>query len=117
MCSKIKTIAKVKSGELSLCTNCNHYHLMFNNIFFEFSRKELKQFRDYVFNINLEYWESNYPCPVIKKNIPIPSLQKNLILIFNRKEIEELKKLLSFKSYHKFQEIELDDIDYTLILN
>lgn len=117
MCKNIKTIAKVKSGELSICLHCNHYHLTFNNIFFEFNQEELDQFSDYLSQIDLDYWESNYPCSFVKKNIPIPSLQKNLILIFNKKEIEELKMLFSSRTYHKFMKIKLEDIDYTLILN
>ena len=48
MCNYIKTIGKVKSGELTLCTKCNHYHLTFNNIFFEFTEKEYIQFKKYI---------------------------------------------------------------------
>lgn len=117
MYHRIKTLAKVKSGHLTMCTKCSNYHLTFNNIFFEFTQKELNQFKIYVAEIDLEYWEFYYPCPQLKRNIPIPSLQKNLILLFNRQEIEELKKLLFYDSYHCPTTLNSDEIDYQLILN
>ena len=95
MCNYIRTIGKVKSGELTLCTKCNHYHLTFNNIFFEFTEKEYIQFKKYILHLDTSYWNENYPCPKVKKNIPIPTLQGNLVLLFNQQEIEELKNLLT----------------------
>lgn len=117
MCNYIKTIGKVKSGELTVCTNCNHYHLTFNNIFFEFTKEEYIQFKKYIFQLDTEYWNENYPCPRVKKNIPIPTLQGNLVLLFNQQEIEELKKLFSCKFAKKYQQIYAEEIDYSFIQN
>ena len=114
---RIKTIAKVPSGDLTLCLECRKYQLSFNNLFFEFTKEELKQFKYYIFDLDVDYWECEYQCPKLKKNIPIPSLQNNLILLFDRREIEELKELLSFGKYNRFRELQLDEIDYKLILN
>ena len=75
------------------------------------------QFKKYLFQVNIDYWNEHYPCPQVKRNIPIPTLQKNLILLFNQQEVEELKKLLSLHTYHKYKELTIDEIDYTLILN
>ncbi|WP_055444253.1 DUF6686 family protein [Lacinutrix himadriensis] len=117
MCSNIKTISKVTSGELSICTKCNVYHLEFNNIYFEFSEAQYKQFKKYLFAIDSEYWENKYGDAKVKRKIPVPSLQSNLVLMFNRQEIKELKSLFSNKKqiYNKY--LNVDDIDYTLILN
>jgi len=117
MCDHIKTIGKVKSGELTVCTNCDHYHLTFNNIFFEFTKKEYIQFKRYIFLLDTEYWNKNYPCPKVKRNIPVPTLQENLILLFNQQEIEELKKLFNMTFYQKYQQISLEEIDYNFIQN
>ena len=117
MYNNIKTIGKVKSGELTVCLKCNHYHLTFNNIFFEFTKKEYIQFKKYIFQLNTEYWNENYPCPKVKKNIPIPTLQGNLVLLFNQQEIEELKKLLSSKIVRKYVELSVEEIDYSFIQN
>ncbi len=99
------------------CTACKLYHLTFNNIHFEFTPKEYKQFKQYLFHIDLDYWEEKYGCYNTGKSIPIPSLQKNLVLIFNRKEIQELKTLCATSVFQEFKTIGLDDINYKLILN
>ena len=41
MCNYIKTIGKVKSGELTVCLKCHHYHLTFNNIFLSLQKKNI----------------------------------------------------------------------------
>lgn len=117
MCNYIKTIGKVKSGELTLCTNCHHYHLTFNNIFFEFTQKEFTQFKKYIFQLDTEYWNENYPSSKVRRNIPVPTLQENLILLFNQIEIEELKNLFSYQFYQNYQRISSNEIDYTFIQN
>ena len=117
MCHNIKTIAKVKSGELSMCKRCNVYHLSFNNLFFEFTTEELNSFKKYLFLLEIDYWEHKYDCSKIKRKIPIPSMQQNLFLMFNRQEIEELKSLFYKQENNSFASLNVDDIDYTYILN
>tara|TARA_B110000003_G_scaffold141533_1_gene142990 strand:- start:992 stop:1339 length:348 start_codon:yes stop_codon:yes gene_type:complete len=113
----IKIIGKVKSGELSLCTKCNHYHLTFNNVFFEFTKKEFIQFKKFIFELDTAYWNKNYPSSKIKRNIPIPTLQGNLIILFNQIEINELKKLFSYQFYQRFQRISSNEVDYKFMDN
>ena len=118
MCKNLKVLSKVKSGELAICCECKIYHLEFNNIYLEFSEKEIEQFKTFVSDIEIAFWEEKYASAGLKRKIPIPSIQRNLVLMFNRQEIEELKTLLFFSSdtsmNHKLQ---VDEIDYTLILN
>ena len=113
----VKIIGKVKSGELTVCTNCNHYHLTFNNIFFEFTENEFNQFKKYIFQLDTTYWNKNYPSSKVKKNIPIPTLQKNLVLLFDQAEIEELRNLFSAQCYPNYQRINSSEIDYTHLKN
>ncbi len=117
MSHNIKIIARVKNGELAQCMGCHNYHLIFNNILFEFNSEELEQFKNYIFMLDIDYWELHCPYSKINKKVPIPSLQKNLTLLFNREEIEVLKKLLSKNSSQDFKELKPDEIDYTLIFN
>ena len=117
MSKKIKLVGKVKSGELTVCLDCNHYHLTFNNIFFEFTNDEYLYFKKYIIQLDTEYWNEIYPHPKVKKNIPIPTLQGNLVLLFNQQEIEELRALFNNGSYQKYQEISIKEIDYTFIQN
>ncbi len=112
----IKTIAKSKYGELSFCTQCNIYHLSFNNLFFEFTPNELESFRKYIFMLEVEYWEQKYNFTRIKRKIPIPSTQQNLFLMFNKQEIIALRTLF-MKQNDPFSLLHVEDIDYTYILN
>ena len=117
MSRKIKLLGKVKSGELTVCLDCNNYHLTFNNIFFEFTYEEYIYFKEYITQLDTAYLNENYPCPRVKKNIPVPTLQGNLVLLFNQQEIEELKKLFTYKFPKKYQQISVEEIDYSFIQN
>ncbi|WP_303316829.1 DUF6686 family protein [Flavivirga abyssicola] len=117
MCNSIRTIAKVTNGELSICEQCNVYHVEFNNIYFEFTPNEFDHFKDYLLNIELDYWEERYSCAKVKRKIPIPSMQKNLVLMFNRQEIKELKLLFCGEECSFENVLHANDIDYKLILN
>ena len=117
MSKKIKLLAKVKSGELTVCLDCNHYHLTFNNIFFEFTYEEYVYFKKYINQLDTAYWNENYPCPRVNKNIPVPTLQGNLVLLFNQQEIEELRILFNDGDYQEYKEISIKDIDYPFIQN
>lgn len=119
MCREhIQVLSKVKSGELSFCTQCGVYHLEFNNIYLEFNEGEFQQFKDYVEDIEVDYWEHRYACAKVKRKIPIPSMQSNLVLMFKRQEINELKVLFNFNYPEVLEKaLYVSDIDYTLILN
>jgi len=92
MCNNIKVLSKVSNGELSICRGCNIYHLEFNNIYFEFTRHQYEQFKSYLMGLEAEYWEEKYANANVKRKIPIPSIQENLVLMFNREELQQLKK-------------------------
>ncbi|MDO6760473.1 hypothetical protein Q4566_09715 [Tamlana sp. 2_MG-2023] len=119
MCREhIKVLSKVKSGELSLCKECKVYHLEFNNIYLELTQVEFDKFKDYVENIEIDYWEHKYACAKVRRKIPIPSMQPNLVLMFKRQEINELKALVNPVNTDVFgTSLYISDIDYTLILN
>ncbi|MEC3906161.1 DUF6686 family protein [Tamlana sp. 2201CG12-4] len=118
MCHNVKTLSKVKCGELSLCCQCSIYHLEFNNIYLEFNSNAFEQFKTYVLDIDMDYWECKYASSRIKRKIPIPSMQQNLVLVFIREEIRELQRLLSTSVTEVFNlYLNSNDIDYKLILN
>lgn len=117
MCHQIKIISRIKKGHLSICEECNMYHLTFNNLFFEFTEDEFKSFKRHLSLLEIDYWENKYSCQVINRKIPIPTLQQNLVLIFNRREIEDLKVLIFAKSASSFKNLRIDEIDYAFFLN
>lgn len=112
MCDFVRLIGRVKSGELTLCMSCNHYHLTFNNMLFEFTEMEFSQFKKYIFQLEIPCQSGVNRPSKVSRNIPVPTLQKNLVLIFSPMEIEELKNLFSYQFYHKYQRISAAEIDY-----
>ena len=120
MCYSVKLLTKVKSGKLLYCKTCKVFHLSFNNMFFELSLEELNSLKSYINSLDIDYWEQMHSCFKLKRKIPLPSAQKNLVFMFNRQEIQQLKMLLDFNKSNTGSidyTIGLDDIDYTLILN
>ncbi|MWW24327.1 DUF6686 family protein [Algibacter lectus] len=118
MCrDSVKVLSKVPSGELSFCSECHVFHLEFNNIYLEFQQSEFKQFKDYIINIEIDYWEHKYACAKVQRKIPIPSMQPNLVLMFNREEIKELQSLFNLENRKDISLLSLQDINYTLIIN
>ncbi|MCT4628622.1 DUF6686 family protein [Winogradskyella sp.] len=120
MCKRIKILSRVKSGELSYCKNCGSFHLVFNNLFFALDRKELKRFKSYIDDLEIEYWENKYDSSELRRKIPLPTTQDNLVIMFNRQEIVELKTMLNFSMNSNAEImpiINVDDIDYKLQAN
>jgi len=118
MCNRIKTLSKVKSGELSICCHCKIYHLEFNNIYLELNPDEFEKFKSYILDIEMDYWEQKYATAKVKRKIPIPSMQQNLVLMLKRQEIRELQFLLTTSTINPSNEyLNISNIDYKLILN
>lgn len=117
MCYQIKTIAKNCNGQLSYCEHCKVYHLIFNNLYIEFAENELMSFQKFVKDIDVEYWEMKYDRIVMKRKIPIQTLQQNLLMMFNRQELESLRELIFPRMKNPFSNLSVEDIDYTFFLN
>ncbi|WP_299365665.1 DUF6686 family protein [Winogradskyella sp.] len=116
----MKLLSKVKSGDLWYCKNCQSFHLMFNNLFFALNHEELKRLKSYIDGLEIGYWEHKYACSDLKRKIPLATNQQNLVVMFNRQEIIELRALLKYSNHKGTNQehfIGIDDIDYKLILN
>ena len=73
-----------------------------------------------MFLIRVDYWEEKYACPKMRRKIPLPSTQDNLIMMFNRQEIVELRVLLGQYKHQlglPVRFLNVDDVDYMLCLN
>jgi hypothetical protein len=117
MCHKTKNIAKVKNGQLTKCETCNKYHLIYNNIFFEFYPIEFKSFKKYVLQLEVDLWENKNLGIKMTRKIPIPTSQENLVIMFDRQEIEELKSLILSENTNKYKFSKFDAIDYCSSIN
>nr|WP_293301466.1 DUF6686 family protein [Allomuricauda sp.] len=117
MCYRTKTLAKNEEGQLLYCNECNCYHLYFNNLYLEFTKREFNAFKRYVSEIDVDLWES---CPnrtSLKRRIPIPTLQTNLVLTFCQQELQSLKNLIFEETSKPNTPISAMEIDYIHILN
>lgn len=117
MCQSIKLLSQTKSENLVLREDLNFYQLTFNNLFIELSLLEFDTLKAYIYNLETDYWEQNPCCLRMKRKIPIPTTQQNLMLLFNKQEITELKLLLAYNEPPKKMFLSFDDIDYLLFLN
>ncbi|SFS95060.1 hypothetical protein SAMN04487906_2286 [Zhouia amylolytica] len=114
MCKTLKIVNQTKNGILLYCTYNNIYHLLFNNLNFNFTKVEFKSFSAYVKNTDTEFWEREYKNSIFTKRIPIPTIQSNLLILLDKVEVKELKHLVS-EDNHPF--LKLMDIDYNIYLN
>jgi hypothetical protein len=114
MC-ELKVLNRTSNGILVFCPKKGMYQLLFNNLTFSLSQLELDGFSEYIKGIDCAYWEMEYKNSIYEKKIPIPTLQKNFIILFDRSEICELTLLLNFRS--KDDILKYADIKYPLNLN
>ncbi|AWM12740.1 hypothetical protein NHF50_02250 [Flavobacterium sp. NRK F10] len=114
MCRNYILLNQTENGLLLFLKGCANYQLSYKNLNFSLTKEELKAFKNYLKKINIEYWETEYQNSIYPKKIPIPTLQKNFIILLDRIEIEELLRLLQ-KEYCSF--LRFSDIKNTIIWN
>lgn len=114
MC-ELKVLNRTNNGILIFCKGKAMYQLLFNNLTFNLSQAELTSFYDYIKKIDCNYWEQEYKNSIYDKKIPIPTLQKNFIILFDRFEIDELILLMDFRK--KDEVLKSKDIKYPVNLN
>lgn len=95
MCCNFSILKQTENGMLILLKGCENYQLTFKNLNFNLSEKELITFKNYLKNVNIDYWEKEYEHSIYDKKIPIPTLQTNFIILINRFELYELTLLLN----------------------
>lgn len=114
MC-QFKVIRKSTNGILLFCEYSNKFQLSYKNILLDLSSYELLQFIKYLKKIDCHYWEQEYMNSIYEKKIPIPTTQKNLMLMMTVSEIEEILFLLDKFKHSEF--LNVDKIEYKLVLN
>jgi hypothetical protein len=91
------------------------YQLLFNNLTFDLSSIEMTSFSNYLDQIDIDYWETEYQHSIYEKKIPIPTLQSNFIILLNRKELEELQFLVD--CHYEDKILKPVEINYLIISN
>jgi protein associated with RNAse G/E len=115
MC-KINYLKRTKDGILLFCKTSEMYQLLFKNINFNLTQMEFDCLSSYIKNIDEHYWMEEYRYSIYNKNIPIPLLQDNLMILLDLNDLIELRELLNYKS-HSIRFITFREIDYNVMLN
>lgn len=115
MC-KINFLKRTTDGVLLYCHHSETYQLLFKNINFNLTLKELECFAKYIQNVDENYWEKEYEQSVYSKHIPIPSVQTNLIILLDVKDLFELRELLNYQS-KTIKFVTFREIGYQIMLN
>jgi hypothetical protein len=90
-----KTINQTENGKIFRCPGCNKIHIEYKNLNFNFSDKEYKHFANYFKELDGQYWEkTNINMPYLRKII-VPIGHKNVNILLNNTELQELKNLFS----------------------
>ena len=117
MCKKnIGLVNRTQHGTIRQCSSCLKFNITFNNIFLELSETELNNFKKYINQTDINYWNKEYG-DLNSKAIPIPTMQHNLLLVFNRKEFSELKTLVNGKNNFHFDSLSFEDIEVSFCEN
>lgn len=118
MCEKLIKIKQNEYGELNYCTKDQLYHLMFNNFHLMLDQDEYESLKIYISEIDIKFWLDKFCDTSFRRKIPIPTIQENLILVFDIIEFINLKSLFF---YHPNQEnllyLSTSQIEYNIILN
>lgn len=95
-----KTINQTENGKIFKCSDCNQIHIEFKNLNFNFNEDEFKKFAHYFSELDGQYWESMNVNVQFRKKIIIPIGHKNLNILLNNEELQELKFLFSKSSVY-----------------
>lgn len=115
MCPSQKILNQTKNGTLTFCHHSKLFQFVFNNLCFELYEWELKKFNSFLKDLDANYWEKQLSCSIHNRKISISVGTNHFIILVNRRELQELKQLLSNK--RNFPWLNARDINYTIIEN
>lgn len=113
----LRLLNQTPNGKIFKCLFCNKVHIEYKNLNFVFEREEFEPFRKYFLNLDPEHWESVNRNSIYNRKIMVPIGHKNFTVMFNTKEIYELKSMLynMFKGKKELAFIASSEIE--LLLN
>ena len=90
-------INETQNGRVFKCSKCNAIHIEYKNLNFNFSEKQYKHFADYILKLDGNEWEHKNRNSHYRRKIIIHVGHKNINLLLNNAELQELKQLFSTK--------------------
>lgn len=88
-------IRQSPSGRVFRCSSCTKIHIEFKNINLNFSASEYDHFRTYINELDTEYWSRANASSPYRRKIILPVGHRNVNLLFDLVEIEDLRYLLN----------------------
>lgn len=118
MCEKLIKIKQNECGELHYCPANQLYHLMFNNFHLMLDEEQYESLKTHVSEIDIKFWLDKFCDTPLKRKIPIPTHQENLILVFDIHEFIQLKSLFfNHQNHEDLLYLSTDQIEYQNIFN
>jgi hypothetical protein len=105
-------IKRTKNGLLFYCNSCNLIHLEFKNLNFNFSKKQMKKFTEYIQNLNAKEWEEINKASPFKRKIVVPISHDSFNFLLNSEELAELQELVSPNTPISLNTLLLQDISH-----
>lgn len=112
-------INKTESGQVFKCSKCNAIHIEYKNLNFNFSEKQYKHFADSILDLDGNKWERKNRNAHYRRKIIIPIGHKNVNILLNNAELQELKQLFSDKepNGNVSEDIKIMNLNFTNFLN
>jgi hypothetical protein len=118
MCEKLIKIKQNECGELHYCPAHQLYHLMFNNFHLMLGEEQYESLKTDVSEIDIKFWLDKFSDNLVKRKIPIPTHQENLILVFDIHEFIQLKSLFfNHQNHDDLLYLSTNQIEYQNIFN
>jgi hypothetical protein len=118
MCEKLIKIKQNECGELHYCPAHQLYHLMFNNFHLMLGEEQYESLKTDVSEIDIKFWLDKFSDNLVKRKIPIPTHQENLILVFDIHEFIQLKSLFfNHQNHEDLLYLSTNQIEYQNTLN
>ena len=114
-----KVSNKTENGKVFKCSKCDAIHIEFNNLNFNFSEKQYKHFANYILKLDGNEWEYKNRNSHYRRKIIIPIGHKNVNILLNNAELQELKQLFSFEKQGSIisEDLKIMNINFTNFLN
>jgi hypothetical protein len=90
-----KTINQTENGKIFRCASCNKIHIEYKNLNFNFNNDEYRHFANYFKELDGQYWVVKNFNSMYQRKIIVPIGHKNLNILLNNTELQELKSLFS----------------------
>ena len=112
-------MSRTENGKIFRCAKCDAIHIEYKNLNFNFSEKQYKHFADYILELDGEEWEHRNRNSHYRRKIIIPIGHKNINILLNSTELQELKQLFSVKKRNNIvsEDIKIINLNFTNFLN